>query len=484
MDEELNPYVGLPGAGSPPPPGDENNPYVGLPVKEEDENNPYVGTGSGGNKRSVSNDPFGGDNPVVENPPYTPGEDASEFPGGSDGSADSSLGGIFSNLPKAALDFFKGIVTGADGKPNPLGIMALAGLLSQLGKGGGSAPVGYTGGIPSYTAVRQQVQYNDPYRRPGSGGRQYFTPMQTVQTQKTPAETSAAVEAARTLAKQQAEGIASAYPKTAAPQVKAEAAAQTKASSAPVAFRSALTEEEKRDPLKVFAERAGASQTQASAIPYYMQEPEVDEQGRVIRYPSPSGYRDANTMPPPAGNVRDGIGTLFSKENAPPRFTMEDVKAANPQLDWSKYNPAKLTMDVDDYQQAINHYRRYGTGMPKSPEINLPTDADMQQAKQQAASTAVPAASGGLMNLAKGRYLSGSTDGMADKIPANIEGKQPARLSHGEFVVPADVVSHLGNGNSEAGAERLYNMMDRIRKARTGTTKQGKQINPDKYTPA
>jgi hypothetical protein len=65
--------------------------------------------------------------------------------------------------------------------------------------------------------------------------------------------------------------------------------------------------------------------------------------------------------------------------------------------------------------------------------------------------------------------------------PANIEGKQPARLSHGEFVVPADVVSHLGTGNSEAGAERLYSMMDRIRKARTGTTKQGKQINPDKF---
>jgi hypothetical protein len=51
-------------------------------------------------------------------------------------------------------------------------------------------------------------------------------------------------------------------------------------------------------------------------------------------------------------------------------------------------------------------------------------------------------------------------------------------------VVPADVVSHLGNGNSEAGAQRLYSMMDKIRKARTGTTKQGKQINPNKYLPA
>ena len=93
-------------------------------------------------------------------------------------------------------------------------------------------------------------------------------------------------------------------------------------------------------------------------------------------------------------------------------------------------------------------------------------------------------ASGGLTSLAKGRYLAGGTDGMADKINTTIDGNQPAKLSHGEFVVPADVVSHLGNGNSDAGAQRLYDMMDKIRKARTGTTKQGKQIKPDKYLPS
>lgn len=96
----------------------------------------------------------------------------------------------------------------------------------------------------------------------------------------------------------------------------------------------------------------------------------------------------------------------------------------------------------------------------------------------------VPKAQGGIIDMARGKYLDGPTDGMADKLPATIEEKQPARLSHGEFVVPADVVSHLGNGNSNAGAERLYSMMDRIRKARTGNPKQGKQINPDKYLPA
>ena len=84
----------------------------------------------------------------------------------------------------------------------------------------------------------------------------------------------------------------------------------------------------------------------------------------------------------------------------------------------------------------------------------------------------------------QGYYLGGPTDGMADKVPATIDQKQPVALSDGEFVVPADVVSHLGNGNSNAGAEQLYGMMDRIRQARTGNKEQGKEINPNKFTPA
>ena len=95
-------------------------------------------------------------------------------------------------------------------------------------------------------------------------------------------------------------------------------------------------------------------------------------------------------------------------------------------------------------------------------------------------------ATGGIagLNVKNGMYLGGPTDGMADKLPATIDGNQEAALSHGEFVIPADVVGHLGNGNSEAGAERLYSMMDKIRMARTGNPKQGKQINPNKFLPA
>ena len=89
----------------------------------------------------------------------------------------------------------------------------------------------------------------------------------------------------------------------------------------------------------------------------------------------------------------------------------------------------------------------------------------------------------GLRLLAKGGYLKGPGDGMSDDIPATINGEQPAALADGEFVVPADVVSHLGNGSSEAGSKQLYAMMDRIRKARTGKKSQGKEIKPGKYMP-
>lgn len=97
-------------------------------------------------------------------------------------------------------------------------------------------------------------------------------------------------------------------------------------------------------------------------------------------------------------------------------------------------------------------------------------------------------AGGGISSLGGysdgGRMLKGPGDGMSDDIPATIADKQPARLANDEFVVPADVVSHLGNGSSDAGAKQLYKMMDRVRQARTGNKTQGKEINSDKYMPA
>ena len=106
------------------------------------------------------------------------------------------------------------------------------------------------------------------------------------------------------------------------------------------------------------------------------------------------------------------------------------------------------------------------------------------------------AAGGGLMSLAGGgmsnlggysdggRLLKGPGDGVSDSIPATIGGKQPARLATGEFVVPARIVSELGNGSTEAGAQRLYAMMDRVQKARRQTKNVAADTKARKHLPA
>ena len=80
--------------------------------------------------------------------------------------------------------------------------------------------------------------------------------------------------------------------------------------------------------------------------------------------------------------------------------------------------------------------------------------------------------------------IMGHGDGMSDDIATTIEGKQPARVANGEAIVHPDKVKALGNGSTDAGAKKLYAMMNKVRKARTGTTKQGKQIKAEKYLPA
>jgi len=98
-------------------------------------------------------------------------------------------------------------------------------------------------------------------------------------------------------------------------------------------------------------------------------------------------------------------------------------------------------------------------------------------------------AAGGLSSLGGysdgGRLLRGPGDGISDSIPATIGQKQPARLADGEFVVPARIVSEIGNGSTEAGARKLYAMMDRVQKARGKTLKNvAANSKADKYLPA
>jgi hypothetical protein len=100
-------------------------------------------------------------------------------------------------------------------------------------------------------------------------------------------------------------------------------------------------------------------------------------------------------------------------------------------------------------------------------------------------------AQGGMYNLGSysdgGRLLKGPGDGVSDSIPAVIGKRQPARLADGEFVIPARIVSEIGNGSTEAGARKLYAMMDRIQKGRRKTVGRGKvavNSRADRYLPA
>jgi hypothetical protein len=247
------------------------------------------------------------------------------------------------------------------------GAGGVAGLLGS--GGGGQRSTGYQGKVPVYQAVRQQVPManQDPARRPGSGGRQYFT-----NTQYLPRADESGIAAALGKAQQQSDAIA-------------------QANLAPTQ-----------------GQRTALLNAAQSLYPMYT--------------------------------------PMTAAPAAAPATPAENTPAA----------PAE-----------------------SAPEYN-PNDA----------SNAGGAAQGGLIGLARGgstsqpRFLAGGTDGMADKIPATIENKQPAKLGHGEFVIPADVVGFLGSGNSEAGAKVLYAMMDRVRKNAHGSKKQIKPANLKKTLPA
>lgn len=149
---------------------------------------------------------------------------------------------------------------------------------------------------------------------------------------------------------------------------------------------------------------------------------------------------------------------------------------------------AELVMERNPYRfgrLTAADVRRYGIGMPKGyeppPTVQVASGGRIDSSFDD--EPGYDYASGGISSLPP-RYLRGGGDGMSDSIPARIGGKQEARLADGEFVIPADVVSHLGNGSSNAGAKKLYAMMDRIRKARTGKTRQAPAVKTNRLMPA
>jgi hypothetical protein len=144
---------------------------------------------------------------------------------------------------------------------------------------------------------------------------------------------------------------------------------------------------------------------------------------------------------------------------------------------------------VSDIGSNLGHMFKGGDDAGWQKVMEMTADANNQQAKN--AQNPMPMAMGGIASLGGysdgGRLLRGPGDGVSDSIPAQIGNKQPARLADGEFVVPARIVSELGNGSTEAGAKQLYKMLDRVQNARGKTTAKGKvakNTNAAKLLPA
>jgi hypothetical protein len=217
----------------------------------------------------------------------------------------------------------------------------------------------------------------------------------------------------------------------------------------------------------------------------------VHDMGLDKLYKNILDYQAAKHTPEQIAQAMEEAGIQQRDIDAANRYAAETKYVANPKSDAGGGNQTK---EIYDYFASPATQAALAAGDLRSvaevmdskgytpAEVAAATGTKLADV-QAAYDSTKKMAEGGEIAMAKGRYLQGGTDGMADKLPARIGRDQPAALSHGEFVIPADVVSHMGNGNSDAGAKKLYQMMDKIRMARTGTKKQGKKINPDKFMP-
>jgi hypothetical protein len=174
---------------------------------------------------------------------------------------------------------------------------------------------------------------------------------------------------------------------------------------------------------------------------------------------------------------------LGDVEEAAAGGIMQSYQSGGPVERMSQMNTA-INPQGGLYPQGMIDKTQYAvpTQRPASAEMVMDAPAYERSNPMAMAAGGITRGIGGYSD--GGRMLKGPGDGMSDSIPAVIGSKQPARLADGEFVIPADVVSHLGNGSTDAGAKRLYGMMDKIRKARTGKKKQAPEVKAHKFLPA
>jgi hypothetical protein len=193
------------------------------------------------------------------------------------------------------------------------------------------------------------------------------------------------------------------------------------------------------------------------------------------------------------GAIAEKPSLLFNKENmkygaaALGSMMFQDPKAVNAPRDSEQYRyaydpgrqmPPTREGDVGEYTYYQPSYTRLAADGGLMGAMPVQSMSDRNDAQMMMANGPQMYAGGGLSHLGDysdgGRLLRGPGDGVSDDIPATIANKRPARLADGEFVVPARIVSELGNGSTNAGARKLYAMMDRVQKNRGKTVGKNK----------
>jgi hypothetical protein len=430
-------------------------------------------------------------------------------------------------MGNAVTDFLGGLFKDGKGNVDPTkvagGLAALTGLYgatnrdSSVGEfmfGRPQQPVGYMGGIPEYNVARSLAPNafatttpTGKPRLPGSGGRRYFTDTTYTPTGKTMAGATPSQGVYNALTKTQAnelfsnlfgtgglggedtEGLGTANANVAGTNIANTGTANTNVAGTNIANTGTANTTD-----------AAAAKAKADAVKYnaliksYLGDKTLTDNDLLTL--RSSGY-DVGKLATDLGIKPVGTATGADRlTGATQRAESQYATTVADQIRQGKSTPLAAATEINKLypgykateeslvfellnrgQTTPQEVAKYYADRGYAPEEVL--------ARYQQLGGTRAFAQGGLASLpqSRGYYLGGATDGMADEIPATIENTEPAALSDGEFVIPADVVSHLGNGNSDAGAKQLYAMMDRIRQARTGRKEQGRNINPNKYLP-
>jgi hypothetical protein len=231
-----------------------------------------------------------------------------------------------------------------------------------------------------------------------------------------------------------------------------------------------------------------------------------DAESYYDRYPIAEVYDYANNQPTRPNNPTEGSPEFNVRSNQPvdPSSGLAEMQQRYANMGYTDYTPSATNVDGGGANgglmpDALHYAMGGGIGdyyaSPDDGNRNFDGISGLNQGPQYPMQ-GVAHADGGMMNYAMGgqlggysdggQLLKGPGDGVSDDIPAQIGTKQPARLADGEFVVPARIVSELGNGSTDAGAKRLYAMMERVQANRKKTIGKGKvavNSKSDKYLP-